>query len=52
VLHGYDTYTAKAVILAMGIDYRKLGVPGELELLGRGYRFALHVTVHFSETKW
>jgi len=21
VLHGYDTYTAKAVILAMGIDY-------------------------------
>ena len=39
VLHGYDTYTAKAVILAMGIDYRKLGVPGELELLGRGVSF-------------
>lgn len=38
-LHGYDTYSAKAIILAMGIDYRKLGVPGELELLGRGVSF-------------
>lgn len=39
VLHGYDTYLAKTVILAMGIDYRKLGVPGESELLGRGVSF-------------
>ncbi|HUM41775.1 MAG TPA: thioredoxin-disulfide reductase [Fervidobacterium sp.] len=38
-LHGYDEYLAKAVILAMGIDYRKLGVPGESELLGRGVSF-------------
>lgn len=38
-LHGYAKYLAKTVILAMGIDYRKLGVPGESELLGRGVSF-------------
>jgi thioredoxin reductase (NADPH) len=31
-----DTYTARAVILAMGSGYRKLGLPNELELSGRG----------------
>jgi thioredoxin reductase (NADPH) len=31
-----DTYTARAVILAMGSGYRKLGLPKELELSGRG----------------
>jgi thioredoxin reductase (NADPH) len=31
-----DTYTAKAVILAMGSGYRKLGLPREDELSGRG----------------
>ena len=31
-----DTYTAKAVILAMGSGYRKLGLPREEELSGRG----------------
>jgi thioredoxin reductase (NADPH) len=31
-----DTYTARAVILAMGSGYRKLGLPRELELSGRG----------------
>lgn len=30
------TYQAKAVILAMGSGYRRLGVPGEDELSGRG----------------
>jgi thioredoxin reductase (NADPH) len=33
--HGGE-YTADAVILAMGSAYRKLGVPGEDELSGRG----------------
>jgi thioredoxin reductase (NADPH) len=31
-----ETYTAKAVILAMGSGYRKLGLPREDELSGRG----------------
>lgn len=31
-----NTYSARAVILAMGSGYRKLGVPGEAELSGRG----------------
>jgi thioredoxin reductase (NADPH) len=31
-----DTFTARAVILAMGSGYRKLGLPNELELSGRG----------------
>ncbi|GAB3995196.1 thioredoxin-disulfide reductase [Glycomyces albus] len=33
---GDTEYQAKAVILAMGSAYRKLGVPGEDELMGRG----------------
>ncbi|HET9842528.1 MAG TPA: FAD-dependent oxidoreductase, partial [Nocardioides sp.] len=31
-----DTYSARAVILAMGSAYRKLGLPREEELSGRG----------------
>jgi thioredoxin reductase (NADPH) len=31
-----DSYLAKAVILAMGAEPRRLGVPGEIELSGRG----------------
>jgi thioredoxin reductase (NADPH) len=33
---GQDTYLAKAVIIASGSAYRKLGVPGEHELAGHG----------------
>jgi len=33
---GEDTYYAKAVIIATGSAYRKLGVPDEDKLLGRG----------------
>ncbi len=33
---GDDEHRAKAVILAMGAEPRRLGVPGELELGGRG----------------
>jgi thioredoxin reductase (NADPH) len=36
VLVGDDEYVAKTVILAMGAEPRRLGVPGELELSGRG----------------
>ena len=31
-----DTYTARSVILATGSGYRKLGLPNEAELSGRG----------------
>jgi thioredoxin reductase (NADPH) len=33
---GGETYSARAIILAMGAAARYLGVPGEQELLGRG----------------
>src|SRR5918992_1409679 len=33
---GDDEYVAKAVILAMGAEPKRLGIPGELELGGRG----------------
>jgi thioredoxin reductase (NADPH) len=33
---GKDTYTARAVILATGSRWRRLGIPGESELLGHG----------------
>jgi thioredoxin reductase (NADPH) len=33
---GKDTYQAKAVILSMGAEPKRLGIPGEIELGGRG----------------
>ena len=33
---GDDTYLAETVVLAMGSNYRELGVPGEKELSGHG----------------
>jgi thioredoxin reductase (NADPH) len=33
---GEDEYRARAVILAMGAQPKRLGIPGELELAGRG----------------
>jgi len=32
-------YTSKAVILCMGTEYRKLGIPGEQELQGKGVSY-------------
>ena len=34
-----DAYKARAVILAMGAEHKKLGVPGEEELAGRGISY-------------
>jgi len=34
-----DEYTARAVVLAMGAEHKKLGVPGEEELGGRGVSY-------------
>jgi len=36
---GEDEYRARAVILAMGAEHRKLGIPGEEELGGRGVSY-------------
>jgi thioredoxin reductase (NADPH) len=33
---GKETYTAQAVILSMGAEPKRLGIPGEIELGGRG----------------
>ena len=40
VVHGgADDYPGKLVVVAVGSNYRKLGVPGEEELLGRGVSY-------------
>src|SRR5579875_3005942 len=39
VYAGGEEYRAKAVILAMGAQHRKLGVPGEAEYAGRGVSY-------------
>ena len=36
---GDDVHLTRAVILAMGAQHRKLGVPGEMELSGRGVSY-------------
>jgi thioredoxin reductase (NADPH) len=33
---GKDTYQAKAIVLSMGAEPKRLGIPGEMELQGRG----------------
>ena len=39
VLAGDKEYKARAVIIASGAEYRKLGIPGEKELTGRGVSY-------------
>ncbi len=39
VWSGDDAHLARTVILAMGAEHRKLGVPGEAELAGRGVSY-------------
>jgi thioredoxin reductase (NADPH) len=39
VFVGDQVYLARTVILAMGAEHRKLGVPGEQELAGRGVSY-------------
>jgi thioredoxin reductase (NADPH) len=36
VFIGDDEYVARSIVLAMGAEPRRLGIPGELELSGRG----------------
>jgi thioredoxin reductase (NADPH) len=39
VFVGDDLYESRTVVLAMGAQHRKLGIPGELELSGRGVSY-------------
>ncbi len=44
-------YQSKSVILAMGTHHRKLGVPGELELAGRGVSYCATCDAPFFKGK-
>ncbi|ROR02953.1 NAD(P)/FAD-dependent oxidoreductase [Desulfosoma caldarium] len=46
-LEGGDRIEAKALILAMGISRKKLGVPGERELLGKGVSYCVECDANF-----
>ena len=46
-----STYAARAVIIATGSDYRKLGVPGEVELTGRGVSYCATCDAAFFKEK-
>src|SRR5438270_24552 len=48
---GDDTYSARTVILAMGAEHRKLGVPGEDELGGRGVSYCATCDAAFFRQK-
>ena len=41
------TFLARSVILATGADARRLGLPGEWELTGRGVNYCAHCDGHF-----
>lgn len=38
-VHGKETYSGKAAVIAVGSRHRTLGVPGEAELAGRGVSY-------------
>lgn len=46
-LEGGDAMEAKALILAMGISRKKLGVPGEKEFLGKGVSYCVECDANF-----
>jgi thioredoxin reductase (NADPH) len=46
-----DAYPARAVILAMGAEHKKLGVPGEEELGGRGVSYCATCDAAFFKEK-
>jgi len=46
-----DTYTSKAVLLTMGTEYRKLGVPGEKQLQGKGVSYCATCDGQFFKDK-
>ena len=48
---GDDEYNARTVILAMGAEHKKLGVPGEEELGGRGVSYCATCDAAFFKDK-
>jgi thioredoxin reductase (NADPH) len=48
---GDDAYKARTVILAMGAEHKKLGVPGEEELGGRGVSYCATCDAAFFKDK-
>ena len=48
---GPDEYKARTVILAMGAEHKKLGVPGEEELSGRGVSYCATCDAAFFKDK-
>jgi len=46
-----DEYSARTVILAMGAEHKKLGVPGEEELAGRGASYCASCDAAFFKDK-
>src|SRR4051812_27364126 len=48
---GDDAYQARTVILAMGAEHKKLGVPGEEELGGRGVSYCATCDAAFYKDK-
>jgi thioredoxin reductase (NADPH) len=48
---GDDVHVARTVVLAMGAQHRKLGIPGELELAGRGVSYCATCDAAFFREK-
>ncbi len=48
---GPDTYLARTVVLSMGAEHKKLGVPGEEELSGRGVSYCATCDAAFFRDK-
>ncbi len=46
-----DTYKAKAIILAVGVENRKLNIPGEIEFLGKGVSYCATCDGNFYKGK-
>lgn len=46
-----DSYNVKAILLCTGTEYRKLGVPGEKELAGRGVSYCATCDGFFFKNK-
>ena len=46
-----DTYSAKAIILAVGVENRKLNIPGELEYIGKGVSYCATCDGNFYKGK-
>jgi len=51
VFVGDDVYLTRTVILAMGAEHKKLGVPGEDELSGRGVSYCATCDAAFFKSK-